>query len=598
MGGAKTDSGHVPLLTARAQAAMLSAACGDALGWPVEPRGHRVGGTAKLAPRLSFMEWTRREGGGYAPFQRRIPAGTYSDDTQLMLAVARSLSQGESWWEHLTRFELPAWTLYELGGGGAIKRAANGWARGQAPWEAKKTADRKKYFAAGANGVAMRILPHAIFGADDPNFDRVGERIVADGLTTHGHPRALVGALVAGYAMWTGLRWRGKIHYGELIEDCLGEKQSWTRLPEAALAPDWKQSAEHGFEAPYEVIWTQVGEEMVALLMLCQDAIKRGSLARDSDVLDDLGAFGKEGGSGTRTAAAAIYLASRYVAKPTAGLLAAAFARRADTDTIACLTGAMLGAFTGDSRVDGLAAGLQDAGYICDVAGQVARREVEHRPLVTWSPRMKSRILGELAQLEPKQAISLPLFGEGCVEMTEHPTTKSANDVRIWWLSTQLGQTLAVTSIKKAQAQRTSNHSVTPDRAAQMTMDEGPRDRAGVFQSTWNFIFVRDLSKALVLYHDILDIPVRRIRDGTAVLAGNLVLEESDQKETSNREDLRAPEVIGVFVMPQALDSLHRRIADSGYEASDIGPGRHGERFRLRDNDGHIVEVCTSPPSQ
>ncbi len=548
------------------------------------------------------MEWTRREGGGYAPFQRRVPAGTYSDDTQLMLAVARSLNRGESWWEHLTRFELPAWTLYELGGGGAIKRAANGWAKGQAPWEAKKAVDRKKYFAAGANGVAMRILPHAIFGADDPNFDRVGERIVADGLTTHGHPRALVGALVAGYAMWTGLRWRGKVHYGELIEDCLSERQSWTHLPESALAPGWKQSAEHELEAPYEAIWTQVGEETVALLTLCRNAIKRGSLARDGDVLDDLGAFGKEGGSGTRTAAAAIYLASRYVAKPTAGLLAAAFARKADTDTIACLTGAMLGAFTGDSRADGLAADLLDAGYIHDLAGRVVHNEAQHDPLLSWSPRMKSRILGELEKLEPGQATSLPLFGESRVQTTEQPETKSASVVRIWWLSTQLGQTLAVTSIKKAppraHARPKGSDFVVRDRAGQMTMEEEARDKAGVVQSTWNFIFVRDLPKALTLYHDILGIPVRRIRDRTAVLAGNLVLEESDHRESLNRGNLRAPEVIGVFVMPQTLDFLHRRIANAGYKTSDIGPGRHGERFRLSDADGHVVEVCTSPPSQ
>lgn len=592
-------AGSVSRLTTRAQAAMLSAACGDALGWPVEPRGQRVGGTAKLEPRLSFIEWTRREGGGYAPFQRRVPAGTYSDDTQLMLAVARSLGRGESWWEHLTRFELPAWTLYELGGGGAIKRAANGWAKGQAPWEAKKTADRKKYFAAGANGVAMRILPHAILGADDPNFDRVGERIVADGLTTHGHPRALVGALVAGYAMWTGLRWRGKVHYGELIEDCLSERQSWTRMPESAFAPGWKEAAEHEFKAPYEVIWTQVGEEMVALLTMCGSAIERGSLARDGDVLDDLGAFGKEGGSGTRTAATAIYLASRYVAKPTAGLLAAAYARKADTDTIACLTGAMLGALTGDDRVDGLVADLQDAVYIHDLAGQIARREAGDEPVLTWSPRMKNQILDDLGELKPGQAISLPLFGKSCVEATEHPETKSANDVRVWWLSTQLGQTLAITRLKKVQASRKDPDLLPLDRAGQMTMEEGPRDRAGVFQSTWSFIFVRDLSRALALYHDLLGIPVRRIRDRTAVLAGNLVLEESDLREASSRrKGLRAPAVIGVFVAPQALGSLHRRITDFGYETSDISLGRHGERFRLQDDDGHVIEVCTSPPSQ
>jgi ADP-ribosylglycohydrolase len=538
----------------------------------------------------------RREGGGYAPFQRRVPAGTYSDDTQLMLAVARSLNRGDAWWEHLTQFELPAWTLYELGGGGAVKRAAQGWAKGQAPWEAKKSGDRQRYFGAGANGVAMRILPHAIFGAEDATFERVCARIVADGLTTHGHPRALVGGLVAGYAMWSALRWSGKVHYGELIDSCLSGREAWSRLPESALAPGWRELAEESPRTPFEAIWDQTCEEMAALLSLCKDAIERGSIARDGDVLADLGAFGKEGGSGTRTAAAAIYLASRYVAKPTAGLLAAAFARRADTDTIACLTGAMLGAFSGDDRVDGLASDLQDGGYIHRLAGQVASHEVDHGPRPDWSRQQKSRLARTLVDVKAGQTISLPLFGTSRVEATEHPQTKSANEIRIWWLSTELGQTLAITSSKKTpkrtRAIPESEGSPSANRSGQMSMEGGE----GVVQSTWSFIFVRSLPEALRLYRDLLGIPVRRIQDRFAVLVGNMVLEESAEKEQS-REGFKAPEVVGVFVRPQTLIRLHSQITAAGYRTSDIGPGRHGKRFRLQDADGHVVEVFTSPPS-
>jgi ADP-ribosylglycohydrolase len=593
--GAADPSRSAGLIT-RARAAMLTAACGDALGWPVEPRGQRVGGTSDLQPRLAFIEWTRREGGGYAPFQRRVPAGAYSDDTQLMLAVARSLSRGDKWWEHLTQFELPAWTLYELGGGGAVKLAARGWARGQAPWEAKKSGDRQRYFGAGANGVAMRILPHAIFGAEDARFDRVSERIVADGLTTHGHPRALVGGLVAGYAMWSALRWSGKVHYGELIDDCLSERQAWSRLPESALAPGWSEAAEGELKTPLEVIWGQTCEEMTALLSLCKDAIERGSLARDGDVLADLGAFGKEGGSGTRAAAAAIYLASRYVAKPTAGLLAAAFARRADTDTIACLTGAMLGAFSGDDRVDGLAPDLQDGGYIDRLAGQVATHEVDHGPHLDWPRQQKSQLTRKLADIEAGQTISLPLFGTSRVEATEQPQTKSANEIGIWWLSTELGQTLAITVSKKTpkevRAVPESEGSPPRDEFGQMSMAEEP----GVVQSTWSFIFVRSLPEALHLYRDLLGIPVRRVQGRFAVLLGNVVLEESAENE-AHWKGFKAPGVVGVFVRPQVLARLHRQITEAGYRASDIGPGRHGKRFRLQDTDGHVIEVFTSPPS-
>jgi hypothetical protein len=38
-------------------------------------------------PRL--VPWMRREGGRSAPHEQAIPAGAYSDDTQLLLTVAR-----------------------------------------------------------------------------------------------------------------------------------------------------------------------------------------------------------------------------------------------------------------------------------------------------------------------------------------------------------------------------------------------------------------------------------------------------------------------------------------------------------------------------
>ena len=239
-------------LSGRAQGAMLAAASGDALGWPVEPRGNRVGGTRDIEPRLAFMDWTRREGGRYAPHERHIPAGTYSDDTQLMLAVGRSLGLGEEWWHHFTSIELPVWTLYDLGGGGAVKRAANCWAKGRAPWTQPGPADVRRYFDAGANGVVMRILPHAIHGAHDDSFDSLARRIAADGITTHGHPRALVGALAAGYAMWKAMRWQGKVGYGDLIDQCLDEREIWSELPDlASYAPDWLEQANQIMDLDY-----------------------------------------------------------------------------------------------------------------------------------------------------------------------------------------------------------------------------------------------------------------------------------------------------------------------------------------------------------
>ena len=580
-------------IAARARAAMLFAACGDALGWPVEPRGRRVGGTARLKPRLEFLDWRRREGGGYAPFERRVPPGTYSDDTQLMLCVARSLSYGEHWWERLTKVELPLWPFYELGGGGAVRVAARSWAKGQAPWEAEKDKEVRRYHDAGANGVAMRILPHAIHGVDDPSYSQVAERIVADGITTHGHPRALVGALLSGFAMWTALRWRGKVGYGDLINACLDERDAWSLMPHSPLIARWVDAGEQSRPASIWNTWERATEETAGLLSVCADAMQQGSLARDRDVLEELGAFGKENGSGTRSAAVAVYLASRYVAKPAAGLLAAAFARRADTDTIACLTGAILGAFTGDIQVDGLARDLQDAGYIEELAGRVLAHVQEQIPAEHWDRSSQLRVAREL---EEGRTIALPVFGEATPFDCERPSTKSANEISIWWLRTTIGQTLAITRIQKAKevgSDRSDHPRGCYARTRQISLDEIPASEESSVLSTWTLLFVDDLDKALGLYHEVLGIPIRERGDDFVVLGRHLVLEVSDRPE-NERDGFHAPEVVGVYVAPGSLSGMRERAAGAGYPTSKISQGRRGRRFRVGDGLGHVIEVFTS----
>ena len=59
-----------------------------------------------------FREWVRRSGGRFLPHEEIIKAGEYSDDTQLILCLSRSLLKGEKWWEFYTMVELPFWSLY------------------------------------------------------------------------------------------------------------------------------------------------------------------------------------------------------------------------------------------------------------------------------------------------------------------------------------------------------------------------------------------------------------------------------------------------------------------------------------------------------
>ena len=91
---------HLPANYAeRARGAIVSAAVGDALGWPQETRSNIVGGQkARNVPaKASFRSWDRNSGTQYARYQETVEAGEYSDDTQLLLAVARSCLAGEAW---------------------------------------------------------------------------------------------------------------------------------------------------------------------------------------------------------------------------------------------------------------------------------------------------------------------------------------------------------------------------------------------------------------------------------------------------------------------------------------------------------------------
>lgn len=81
-------------LDQRAKGALLGAAVGDALGWPQEDRSQRIDQnrscpSAKAS--RSFVSWRRRSGGRFYAHEEVIKAGEYSDDTQLILATARSL---------------------------------------------------------------------------------------------------------------------------------------------------------------------------------------------------------------------------------------------------------------------------------------------------------------------------------------------------------------------------------------------------------------------------------------------------------------------------------------------------------------------------
>ena len=433
----------------KAEGAFLAFAAGDALGWPQEISRSGRSRTVETPPHVEFRVWTRPSAGRRRPCEEAVGAGEYSDDTQLLLAVARSrTAHGADWWKAFATVELPLWTLYGRGGGGATKRAARAWTDGGPPWKVAKRDAVRRYFDAGGNGVAMRVLPHALFlaGSDDPN-DLVRD-VVLDGLATHGHPRALVGAAAYACAAWSLARRTRTLGFGELLELLLDESSVWGTFPRSDRGGGTWFAAAERVTGGYERIWTRTVGEMRTLLEVAQRGVRAGALANDRAVLTELGCFGRSKGAGTVTTAAAAYLAARHAAAPRQGILRAAFEPGADTDTLAAMTGGLMGCLAGIEWMPGPWLRVQDAGYLRRLAGRVAagpggaeRRAVPARP----DPRT---VLSELARNGDGGLVVGDAMRAQVESLEDSTPVMRSNPVRRWRLTTVEGQTLYVANVQ------------------------------------------------------------------------------------------------------------------------------------------------------
>ena len=94
----------------------------------------------------------------------------------------------------------------------------------------------------------------------------------------------------------------------------------------------------------------------------------------DKEVLHDIGCFDRQiSGAGTVAATSSVFLASRYAADPILGVTEAAYSYGADTDTIASMTGGLLGAVLSDEWLRSSADHVQDSGYLRSVAGGLGK---------------------------------------------------------------------------------------------------------------------------------------------------------------------------------------------------------------------------------
>lgn len=588
------DNIAIKLKTSKAVGAMLGAACGDALGWPNE----RVGKSKvpKQQGRLNdFRSWIRRSGGRFSPHEETIEAGEYSDDTQLILCLCRSLLKGESWWEYFTQVELPLWSAYERGGGGATKRAVDSWLDGVAPWSSnRKPQDVKRYFDAGGNGVAMRILPH-ILRLGEKDFSVIAANILLDGVTTHGHPRALLGALAYGFALWAAFRKASKLAYGELVEDLVKNAEVWSALPSpSAIQPEWKNQAERTLQG-YVKLWESAKAEILEYLEVCRTELAKGALSFDDDVLKKLQCFNsKISGAGTVAAIAAVYLASRYAADPINGVVKAAFAIGSDTDTIASMTGGLLGCINGSDWLSPVRQGIQDAPYIEKCASRLAGEQVDNKVSVEPVRRtsLKNWLDNVTAAHDPMET-RLPDHRKAKVNRSPDQVGRSGKyKVEFLKLASEDGQTIYINKISKGNfgdnpAQRqitiTSFAGATPveQRQPQLTLERfsfGPK------------LPVTSLEKSVRFYKGLLGLSVKKELQDVVVFHQGLVLAPLSYAKNFSGGEFRTL----LYVEVADISNRYREVMENRFQVVTKleNWGQSTRRFfRCLDPDGNLIEV-------
>lgn len=351
-------------------------AIGDALGWITEFEKSQQSlkekfGTERIE---NFYAWKKTVGGRFYGFIDTIKAGSYSDDTQLLLAVARSIKKdGNLDHNYFAKTELANWLDYARGGGRTVKTAADKISRKSIKWfnnfySFKVNGENYDYKQSGANGAAMRVLPIAL--ANLGNTEKIKEEIFCNSIITHGHPRAILGAMLYGYAVNQiivfrpeDFKWEGYITQIGLDFPKKFELSFTNKMEIREWLKEWNKSSTKTFESVYAetVIETQ------NQLRFVFQSLKQNSPVQDT--LKKMGCFDPATkGSGIVTVIAGIYLATKFHDKPLEAIIESVNALGSDTDSIAAFTGGLIGALHGHSIIPDKWKSVQDIDYLDKIA--------------------------------------------------------------------------------------------------------------------------------------------------------------------------------------------------------------------------------------
>ena len=443
----------------RTRGSMLWAAYGDALGFISELVDRRgLERRTQGAPLDHLMAWERRVGGRWG-VDVLLPPGSWSDDTQLRMAVSRSIGPYGFDIETFGRVELPVWLSYALGGGRASKAAARNLGKPSTLWYANTFAG---WTNAGGNGAAMRIQPH-VWASPDLDGGYMLD-VIADTVCTHGHPRAIVGACFHAATLAHCLR-IGTVPDPDTCMDIAARVDDAVQLigEHSTLGPVWSGLWERETGKRFNDTWRVTIDELRHAIKDAADSAEatNGDDAIYQGIVDRLGLRDRaQQGSGILTTAAAVVLAAT-ASKAHEGVVAAANAIGTDTDTIASMAGALLGAC--DSAADPPEEPL-DSIYLraeADRLVAVSQGEQAHGhpypDILTWSaPRTQADAL-----VSDNGSLAVEGLGE-VTRLAADPMYTPRKDFAWEWVRADFGQTLLIKRRPEIKTRPISNDPTPP----------------------------------------------------------------------------------------------------------------------------------------
>lgn len=303
-------------LIERYRGCILGLAIGDALGHPTE----FISSVSAIQSRFGARGLTDFVASG------RHPAGTFTDDTQMSVAVARALIRaGHRSLDDLMNVlgdEFVAWSVSpdnNRAPGGACLSGCRSLSEG-VPWRAAGVADSK------GCGAAMRAAPIGLFFADD--IDAMVRVAAAQSALTHRHPTGIASSAAAAAAVAYVVREQKLDGILAFTRECVARLHT-DRLIEVGCSPDLADA---------------IGvSEMLASL----DEIQA---VKDTESDDPCALLGGAW-IGEEAVATALWCVLRAKGSYRESVLRGANSS-GDSDSIACIAGSIAGALVGLSGIE------------------------------------------------------------------------------------------------------------------------------------------------------------------------------------------------------------------------------------------------------